>query len=285
MFPENSQSIALNIENFKQVVIDGSQEKIVVTYFWSPRSEESVQMLSDIEALCAQYAQNMSLATVNTDEQPEIVQQFGVQELPTTILIKNGQPVDGFPGVQNREQLQETFSKHLPPPEQELLEKAMLASQEGELQQAFTFAKQAYDINPESLDARLVLADLAVETGQLESAKTVLETIKLAEQDTRYQSVVGKLELAEKAAESPELLALQEELAQSPDDADLKIKVAIALQQAHKTEQALTLLFEVLAQDLNYGDAKKTTLDMINALPDGEPMKSKYRRKIYSLLY
>jgi len=241
MFPENSQSIALNIENFKQVVIDGSQEKIVVTYFWSPRSEESVQMLSDIEALCAQYAQNMSLATVNTDEQPEIVQQFGVQELPTTILIKNGQPVDGFPGVQNREQLQETFSKHLPPPEQELLEKAMLASQEGELQQAFTFAKQAYDINPESLDARLVLADLAVETGQLESAKTVLETIKLAEQDTRYQSVVGKLELAEKAAESPELLALQEELAQSPDDADLKIKVAIALQQAHKTEQALTL--------------------------------------------
>jgi len=112
-----------------------------------------------------------------------------------------------------------------------------------------------------------------------------LETIKLAEQDTRYQSVVGKLELAEKAAESPELLALQEELAQSPDDADLKIKVAIALQQAHKTEQALTLLFEVLAQDLNYGDAKKTTLDMINALPDGEPMKSKYRRKIYSLLY
>jgi putative thioredoxin len=59
----------------------------------------------------------------------------------------------------------------------------------------------------------------------------------------------------------------------------------VQLQQAHKTEAALTLLFEVLSKDLNFADAKKITLDMINALPDGEPLKSKYRRKIYSLLY
>jgi putative thioredoxin len=41
----------------------------------------------------------------------------------------------------------------------------------------------------------------------------------------------------------------------------------------------------VVKKDLNFGDAKKVMLDMINALADGDPLKSAYRRKIYSLLY
>jgi putative thioredoxin len=57
------------------------------------------------------------------------------------------------------------------------------------------------------------------------------------------------------------------------------------LHQGHRTEEALMLLLSVLRQELGFGDAKKITLDMINALPDGDPLKSQYRRKIYSLLY
>jgi putative thioredoxin len=201
------------------------------------------------------------------------------------MMIKEGQPVDGFAGAQSAEQLTETLAKHLPSPEQDLLEKAVAAAQEGEMQQAFTFAKQAFDINPENIESRLVLADCAVETGQIETAKTLLSEIRLVDQVARYHTILGKIELAEKAAESPELLALQAELEKHPEDFDLKVKVAIQLQQAHKTEPALELLFEVLSNDLNFSDAKKVTLDMINALPDGEPLKSKYRRKIYSLLY
>jgi putative thioredoxin len=47
----------------------------------------------------------------------------------------------------------------------------------------------------------------------------------------------------------------------------------------------LELILSVLYKELNFGDAKKLTLDMINALPDGDPLKSKYRRKVYGLLY
>lgn len=285
MLQQTSPAIALNVENFQQVIIEDSQQKLVITYFWAPWNEASVQMLASLEAVASQHSSAVVLATVNCDEQPEIVQQFRVQDLPTTMLIKNGQPVDGFAGPQTPEQLQQTLSQHLPSPEQALLEQAMLVAQEGDVQQAFTLAKQAFDVNPENVDSRLLLADLAVESRQLDTAKALMAELRLADQDARYHSILGKIELAEKAAESPELLALQAQLNDMPDNLDLKIQVAIQLQQAHKTEQALTLLFEVLNKDLNYADAKKTTLDMINALPDGEPLKSKYRRKIYSLLY
>jgi putative thioredoxin len=59
----------------------------------------------------------------------------------------------------------------------------------------------------------------------------------------------------------------------------------VQLRQANQMPEALELMLSVLLTDLNFGEAKKLMLDMINALPDGEPLKSKYRRKIYSLLY
>ena len=66
---------------------------------------------------------------------------------------------------------------------------------------------------------------------------------------------------------------------------NIKVKLSVQLQQASQYEDALNLLYSVLVDDLNFGDAKKLFLDMVNALPDGEPLKSQFRRKIYSLLY
>lgn len=281
----SEQTVTLNLENFQQIVLEQSKSKIVVVYFWAPWDEPSVQMLSALEGVCDANSEHLLLTTVNCDEQPEIVGQFQVRSLPTTMLIKDGQPIDGFAGAQTPEQLQETFAKHLPSAESMALAKAVEVAQAGDMREAYTLAKQAFDLNPDNIDSRFLLADCAVETGQLETSKTLMESVRLADQDARYTAIMGKIELAEKAAESPEILALQAELAQRPDDFELKVKLAVQLQQAQKAEQALELLFEVLSKDLNYGDAKKLMLDMINALPDGEPLKSKYRRKVYSLLY
>lgn len=78
---------------------------------------------------------------------------------------------------------------------------------------------------------------------------------------------------------------MQTAVENNPDDLQLKIDLAIQLQQAHKVDEALPLLHQVLLTDLNFGEAKKVMLDMINALADGDPQKSLYRRKVYSLLY
>jgi len=71
----------------------------------------------------------------------------------------------------------------------------------------------------------------------------------------------------------------------NPDDLAIKVKLAVQLQQANQIEEALELILSVLYKDLHFGDAKKLTLDMINALPDGDPLKSTFRRKVYGLLY
>ncbi len=277
--------IPLTVENFSEIIGDQSQQKLIAVVFWASQEPSSVELKNAVESLAVSYENHLIAAMVNVEEQPQITAQFGVRGLPTIILVKEGQPVDGAAGPMENAQVTELLQKHLPKPEDELIVRAAELVSEGDYQQAYTPAKQAFDLAPERIDARFLLADCSVESGQIEAAKTLLADVKLADQDAQYQTLLGKIDLAEKAAESPEIIELQQKLDADPSNLDLKINLAIQLQQAHKTEQALELLYQVVQKDLNYADAKKTMLEMVNALPDGDPLKSQYRRKIYSLLY
>lgn len=281
----NQNTVALTLENFRPIMTEESSQRLVVVYFWAQWDEPSIAQLDVMNRFVSQYATDILLATVNCEEQAEIVQQFGVKGLPTTILVKDGQPVDGFAGPQDETQLQATFANYLPKPEDELFNQGLAFIAQSDYQQAFGVLKQAYEINESRADIKIAYADACVETANLEQAKTLISTVGLVDQHAEYHAVAGKIELAEKASESPELLELQEKHAQSPDDLAIKVELAVQLQQAHRSEEALSLLFEVVQKDMSFGDAKKTMLDMINALGDGDPLKSAFRRKLYSLLY
>lgn len=280
-----NNSINITLENFQQVIVHDSQEKLVMVEFWAEGYGPSQETAPILASVARKYPDTLLHARVDCQTQPEIVQQFGVRGLPTVILVKEGQPVDGFAGPQDEMQIIELLDKHLPKAEDGLLLQAQERVTEGDYQQAYTLAKQAYDLDNKRADIKLLLADCQVELGQVNQAKALMASIGLVDQDALYKSILGKIELAEQAAESPEIIALQAELAADPDNLALKMKLAVQLHHANLVEEALELAHGVLVKDLNFGEAKKLTLDMINALPDGDPLKSKYRRKVYSLLY
>jgi putative thioredoxin len=277
--------IDVTLENFQQVMLEDSKQKLVMVEFWANGYDPSEQMAPLLSNIASQHSANLLHARVNCQEQAQIAAQFGVQALPTVILVKEGQPIDGFTGPQDEAQIKQTLEKHLPKPEDDFYQRAKELVAESDYQQAFPLLKQANELAPERSDIKCLLADCYIELGQIKPAKTLLESIGQIDQDSYYQSLLGKIDLAEQAADSPEIKALQEQVEANPDDLQLKISLAIQLQQANQVEEALDLLFRVLTLDIDFGEAKKTTLDMINALPDGDPIKSKSRRRIYSLLY
>ncbi|MFT4993419.1 MAG: putative thioredoxin [Paraglaciecola sp.] len=277
--------VDITMENFQELVLQGSQNKIVMVEFWAQGYEPSQLLAPVLQALAAKHRDSMLHARVDCQQQQEIAGQFGVQSLPTVILVKDGQPIDGFAGPQTEAQIKELFEKHLPKPEDSLFEHAHELMIQGDYHQAYTFAMQAYELNQQRADIKLLLADCQVELGQVKQAKELLAGIGLVDQDPQYKRILGKIELAEQAAQSPEIKALQQQLEHDPENLELKVKLAVQLHQANQTEDALVLILSVIRQDLHFGEAKKLTLDMINALPDGDPLKSIYRRKVYSLLY
>ncbi|WP_408640822.1 thioredoxin [Salinimonas lutimaris] len=280
-----SNVVDITLENFQQVILQQSQEKLILVDFWADWCEPCKDLMPILEKIAGEYANDMILARVDCDKQQEIAGQFGIRSLPTVMVVKDGQPVDGFAGAQTEGQIREMLGKYLPQPGDEDLQKAAQLIEQGDYQGAFPFAKQAVDLSPDNMDAKYLYIDCLVETGSVAQAKAELETVRLVDQDNRYQALMGKVELAEQAAESPELKKLQADVAANPDDLQLKIDLAVQLQQAHKPDEALALLLGVLQTDLNFSEGKKIMLDMINALADGDPLKSLYRRKVYSLLY
>ncbi|MBU3005906.1 tetratricopeptide repeat protein [Paraglaciecola arctica] len=277
--------IDITPENFQQVILQDSQTNVVMVEFWAEGYEPSQQLAPVLANVAAKFSDSLIHARVDCQTQQEIAGQFGVQNLPTVILVKEGQPIDGFAGVQTEAEIIASFEKHLPKPEDGLYQQGVELVTAGDYQQAYTVLKQAHELDAQRADIKLLLADCQVEVGQVKQAKELLSTIGLVDQDALYKSILGKIELAEQAAESPEIKALQAELAAKPDDLEIKVKLAVQLHQANQTEDALELIMSVLYKDLNFGEAKKLTLDMINALPDGDPLKSTFRRKIYGLLY
>lgn len=277
--------IEINEQNAQQVLIEGSKSKVILIDFWADWCEPCKQLTPVLEKIAGDYPDDLILAKINCDEQQAISSQFGVRSLPTLVVFKDGQPVDGLAGAQPESAIRDMLSKYLPAPEDDALGLARNAISEQDFEAAYTHAKQAFDLNPEAAEARLLLADAAASIGHTDQAKELLQALTIADQDSYYQQILAKIELAEEAADSPEIQALESEIKNAPEDMDLKIKLAVQYHQAKRHQEALDLLFEVLRKDLNFGDARKTTVDIINNLPDGDPLAAASRRKLYSLLY
>jgi len=280
-----SNIVNITIENVQQELLEASQQKLILIDFWADWCEPCKQLMPVLEKLAGEYAEHLTLAKINCDEQQQIAAQFGVQSLPTVVLFKDGQPIDGFAGVQPESEIRTLLEKHLPKPQDALFAKGVEFAQQQEWSQAYPLLKQALDLEPENSQYTLMVANAAIELGKLEEAEQLLSTISMVNQDNAYAQVVSKLDLAKQAQETPEIQALQELLAKDPDSLDIKQKLAIALHHVQRDQEALDLLFEVLKKDLGFDESKKIYLDIIAALPDGDELAGKYRRKLYALLY
>lgn len=276
--------VDVTLHNAREV-LDISMQKLVLFQFWSARSEGCKQLSPVLERIVQQYPQHLLLARVNCDTEQDLAMQFGVQSLPTVMMIKQGRPVDGFAGVETEQAIREKLAAHLPKPEDDLLAQAQLLLAAQDYAAAYPLLKQAQTLAPERTDITLWLADTAISLGQLPQAESLLAGIKLAQQDALYKSVLAKLELAKEAADTPEIKALEAALAAAPGQNELKEQLAVQYQAVQRSEEALALLFSVLQQDLNFGSCKKLYLDILAALPKGDAVATQYRRKLYSLLY
>lgn len=106
--------INLTKENIQQVV-DSSMQKMVVLAFWAQQQPQSVQMLQTLEQLAQAQAGRFILAKVDCETEIEIANYFQIQNLPTTLVLDKGRPIDGFAGLQTKEQVETLLNKHLPP--------------------------------------------------------------------------------------------------------------------------------------------------------------------------
>lgn len=279
--------VDIDQSNAQQLLIEESFDRPVLVDFWADWCGPCKSLMPILEKLAREYAGQFLLARINADEQQMIAGQFGVRSLPTVMLMKDGQPIDGFMGAQPETAVRELLEKHLPKPWDLMLEQAKALLAAGDFNEALPILRQAHQQSSERADIGLALAQVYLELNRTAEAESIIAKIPMVDQDAAYEQVKAQLELKQQAAKSPELEALEKKHRENPDDLDAAYQLAVQYSQDGHHREALELLYSILQKNLNFGDgaAKKAMMDMIASLGKGDPLAVEYQRKVYTLLY
>ncbi|EED30971.1 thioredoxin [gamma proteobacterium NOR5-3] len=279
--------VNIDESNAAQYLIEESMQRPVVIDFWADWCEPCKVLMPLLEKLATEYAGAFLLAKVNADDQQMIAQQFGVRSLPTVMVMRDGQPVDGFAGAQSEQAVREMLEKHLPSPYEAALVEANTMLEAGDAAGAVGILRGVYEESGRRHDVAMTLVHALIEARRFDDAQALLDTVAMVDQDPLYDQLLAQLTLAREASRSPELLALEEQLAADPENLDLLEQIAVHYSAAGQFREALESLMFILRTNLDHKDGatKKALLDTIASLGKGDPLAVEYQRKLFSLLY
>ena len=279
--------VDIDQNNAQQYLIDESFNRPVVVDFWADWCAPCKQLMPLLEKLAEEYAGAFLLAKINADEQQGISQQLGVRSLPTVMVFKDGQPVDGFSGAQPETAVREMLQKHLPSPWDAKIAEATELLDRGDTSGALALLRAAWEESNKLLDMTLAYAGALVEANRLDEAEEVLNEVRLVDRDALHEQLMAQIELKREAGKSPEIEALESELASDESNHSVRVKLAVQLTTGAHYRDALEQLLVVLRadRDWNNGEAKRLYLDTIASIGKGDPLAAEYQRKLFSILY
>jgi putative thioredoxin len=106
---------------------------------------------------------------------------FGIRSIPTCILLKGGQPVDGFMGALPEGKIKEFLDKHVPAAEEleaeAAEEEALDALADGDTDAALEKLQHAVATDPANDDARFDYVKLLLQLGRIDDAKVAFAPV------------------------------------------------------------------------------------------------------------
>lgn len=269
---------------FEQEVLEASQQVPVVVDFWAPWCGPCRTLGPMLERLAAEYGGRFKLAKVNSDENPELSQQFGIRSIPDVRAFRNGEQVHQFMGVLPERQLRAFIDDLAPAPAEAARLEAAALRAEGNTEGATAALRAAVALDADNELARIDLAEVLLEAGHADEAAHQLEGVRQnIDWDARVASLKQGIGYARSGGNESELAA---RVAANPADLEARLALAGALAARKAWREAMDELLDVIRQDKGWrdGEARKQMLAMLNLASGDARLVSEYRRKLASLL-
>jgi putative thioredoxin len=273
---------------FQQEVLEKSLETPVLVDFWAPWCGPCKTLGPVLEKLAAEYNGAFLLAKVDVDREQQLAGYFQIRSVPTVMLVKGGQLVDGFPGALPEGQLRQFLAHHGIEPAEAANEPAEeLPPAPRDPQEVVAELRAAVAAEPDKPELQLDLALALARVGAAAEAGALLDALpaNLA-QDDRARSTRAALGFAALLEGAPAPAELERRIAADPRDLQARHLLGAHRLVGGEPQPALEQFLEMLRLDRGYADGlpRKALIDAFNVIEDAD-LVSTYRRRMSSLLF
>lgn len=105
-------SVNFTKDNFASEALEASKTKPVLVDFFATWCGPCQAQAPIVEQLAEEISDTATIGSLDVDQANEIAKQYGVMSIPTIIIFRNGEPVERFVGVQEKDFLKENLAKH-----------------------------------------------------------------------------------------------------------------------------------------------------------------------------
>jgi putative thioredoxin len=247
--------IDINEEDFEAEVLQRSAEVPVVVDFWAPWCAPCRQLSPALEKAAEARDGKVVLVKIDTDQNPEVAQRYGVQGIPAVKAFVDGEVTAEFVGAQPPSQVEAFFDGLVPSETQLLLD----AGDEESL-------RKILENEPANVDANFALAQIQYRKGDPDSA---LELLRNVSGNFRADGLAARIELEREDRR--------------------RVREAFEKLDEGELEEGLDLLLEELAEgDLDADDrerVRKVIVAVLDELGVDHPLARESRRRLAATLY
>ncbi len=287
--------IDANLANFETEVVEASRSLPVLVDLWAPWCGPCRTLGPILEKLETAYEGRFKLVKINTEDEQDLAAAFGVRSIPMVVLLKDGQPVDGFVGALPEGQIRQFLDRHVPPAVEEPEEPAEEPAAPLDPGAALEQMQQALATNPADDALRGQYVKLLLQGGRLDDARRAFEPLagKLAI-DSLASALKEWMDAIDAAAQAPTDDALRARIAADRRDFAARFALAQRAMAQRQWTAAMDELLEILMRDKAWGDqaARKAYVAVLELMapppqktadgqpPVVDPTVETYRRRL-----
>lgn len=275
--------------SFNTSVVLNSYKLPVLVEFMGVWSEPCIRMADNLAELAKEFAGQFIFARVDIDEQAELKEEYGIENVPTLKVFKDGEIVRTEEGLLPKEECQALLKTYgVYRQSDELREQARNKHMAGETVEAISLLTQAIQQDPSNTRVAMDMVQIFIDIGELEQAKGLYNKLPNSDmQSDTGKALLGQLTFQNLAANTEGKAALQARISADVNDHDARFDLAICLVAEHDYQQAMENLFEILNSEPEYKDgaAREMIISLSNMLAANEPaLAQAFRRRLGTTL-
>jgi len=103
--PDDHPIIDVGDRDFEREVLERSKSVPVVVDFWAPWCGPCRTLGPVVNQLAGDLAGRVRVGKLNVDENPATASRFGVQSIPTLLILRDGREVDRIVGAVPKQEI------------------------------------------------------------------------------------------------------------------------------------------------------------------------------------